>query len=171
LPAKILIDGRSGSGKTEFARALAATLPGAQLVRLDDLYPGWGGLDAGSVAVHTDVLSLFRWRRFDWESNTLAEWHTLDPSRPIVVEGCGALSAANRKLATLGLWVELDDATRKRRALLRDGDSYAPHWDDWAVQEEAFIAREQPIQRADAIVDGVDVTTELARWCTLSATP
>jgi uridine kinase len=117
------------------------------------------------------LLSLFRWRRFDWDSNTLAEWHTLDPSRPIVVEGCGALSAANRKLATLGLWVELDDATRKRRALLRDGDSYAPHWDDWAVQEEAFIAREQPIQRADAIVDGVDVTTELARWRTLSATP
>jgi hypothetical protein len=86
-----------------------------------------------------------------------------------VVEGCGALSVANRALATLGLWVELDDATRKRRALLRDGDSYAPHWDDWAAQEDVFIARERPRERADAIVDGVDVTTELLRWHTLSA--
>jgi uridine kinase len=168
LPPRILIDGRSGSGKTEFARALVDTLPGAQLVRLDDLYPGWGGLEGGSTAVHTDVLSRFRWRRFDWASNRLAEWHVLDPTRPLVIEGCGALSAANRELATLGLWVELDDVTRKRRALLRDGESYAPHWDAWAVQEDAFIARERPMQRADAIVDGVDVTAELARWHTLS---
>jgi uridine kinase len=169
LPPRILIDGRSGSGKTEFARTLAAGLPGAQLVRLDDLYPGWGGLEGGSIAVHTDVLSHFRWRRFDWATDSLAEWHELDPALPIVVEGCGALSAANRALATLGLWVELDEATRKRRALLRDGDSYAPHWDDWAAQEDVFIARERPRERADAIVDGVDVTTELLRWHTLSA--
>jgi uridine kinase len=169
LPPRILIDGRSGSGKTEFARTLAAGLPGAQLVRLDDLYPGWGGLEGGSIAVHTDVLSHFRWRRFDWATDSLAEWHELDPALPIVVEGCGALSVANRALATLGLWVELDDATRKRRALLRDGDSYAPHWDDWAAQEDVFIARERPRERADAIVDGVDVTTELLRWHTLSA--
>jgi uridine kinase len=168
LLPRILIDGRSGSGKTEFARELAAGLPGAQLVRLDDLYPGWGGLEAGSMAVHTDVLSRFRWRRFDWEGDRLAEWHSLDPARPIVVEGCGALSAANRSLATLGLWVELNDVTRKRRALLRDGDSYAPHWDDWAAQEDAFIAREHPRERADAVVDGVDVTSELARWLSLS---
>lgn len=164
MPTRILIDGRSGSGKTEFAAALCAAVPGAQLVRLDDIYPGWGGLDAGSVAVHAHVLSEFRWRRFDWATDSLAEWNVLDPGRPIIVEGCGALSGANRSLASLGFWVDLDDETRKRRALARDGENYVPHWDEWAAQEETFIARENPRERADVIIDGVDVAAELARW-------
>jgi uridine kinase len=164
LPPRILIDGRSGSGKTEFAAALAAAIPASQLVRLDDIYPGWGGLEAGSQAVRSDVLTRFRWRRFDWANDGLAEWHTLDPTRPIIVEGCGALSSANRALATSSFWVELDEPTRKRRALARDGDSYRPHWDEWAAQEDIFIARESPRTLADVIVDGVDVAAELARW-------
>src|SRR5690606_29833513 len=49
--AVVLIDGRSGSGKTTLATALAARLPGTQLVRLDDFYPGWDGLEAGSAHV------------------------------------------------------------------------------------------------------------------------
>ncbi|MEO8095730.1 MAG: hypothetical protein ABI632_12485, partial [Pseudolysinimonas sp.] len=39
----VLIDGRSGAGKTTLARELAP-LVGAQLVSLDDVYPGWDGL-------------------------------------------------------------------------------------------------------------------------------
>jgi uridine kinase len=168
---RVLIDGRSGSGKTEFAALLVAAWPGAQLVRLDDLYPGWNGLEAGSALVHTRVLGELRWQRWDWAANQPAEWHTLDPTRPIVVEGCGALSIENRRVATLGLWVDLDDATRKARALARDGASYAPHWDEWAAQEEIFIARESPRERADAIINGVDVAAAVPLWRTLAAAP
>jgi uridine kinase len=153
---RILIDGRSGSGKTELAKRMALALPGSQLVRLDDIYPGWGGLEAGSRHVHDYVLSASgpRWQRWDWSDNTPAEWHVLDPSRPIIVEGCGALSRANRALADYGIWVELDEATRKARALARDGDAYAPHWDEWAAQEQAFIDRENPRALADQVVEG-----------------
>ncbi len=49
----VLIDGRSGAGKTTLARDLAPML-GAQLVSLDDIYPGWAGLEAGSAAVARD---------------------------------------------------------------------------------------------------------------------
>jgi uridine kinase len=161
---RVLIDGRSGSGKTEFAALLVDSWPGAQLVRLDDLYPGWGGLEAGSAMVHTQVFGQSRWQRWDWAADGPAEWHTLDPTRPIVVEGCGALSVQNREVATLGLWVELDDATRKARALARDGASYAAHWNAWAVQEDAFLARERPRERADGIIDGVDVAAAVPLW-------
>ena len=149
----VLIDGRSGSGKTELGTLVADRL-GAQLVRMDDLYPGWGGLDAGSLAVVEDVLERHRWRRWDWATSSFAEEHSIDPARPLVIDGCGALSAASRALATLGVWVELNAERRKIRALERDGDSYAPHWDDWAKQEQAFIDREHPRELADLVVDG-----------------
>ena len=128
---RILIDGRSGSGKTELARSIAAHWPEAQLVRLDDLYPGWDGLDAGSAAV-PGILTDFRWRAWDWAADRL--------------------SAASRPLADLALWVQLDDATRKQRALARDGDTYAPHWDRWAAQELRYIAREDPQALADVTI-------------------
>lgn len=150
----LLIDGRSGSGKTELASAIAQRSPDAELLRLDDLYPGWGGLEKGSALVHTVVLSEHRWQRWDWHANKLAEWHRLDPTRPLIIEGCGALSKANRALATFGVWVELDSVTRKHRALDRDGEVFTSHWDAWAVQEEAFLAREHPHSIADLIVQG-----------------
>lgn len=158
----LLIDGRSGSGKTELATALVAET-GAEIVRLDNIYLGWDGLEAGSAAV-PQIIGERRWQRWDWRSNSLAEWHEIDPSAPLIIEGCGALSKANRALADYGLWVSFPDAARKKRALDRDGDMFAPHWDVWAVQEGAFIARENPASLADEIVDGADVTLHIDRW-------
>ena len=162
----LLIDGRSGSGKTELAKAIVAGVPGAQLIRLDELYPGWGGLEAGSRYLHERILASEapRWQRWDWATSTRAEWHAVDPDRPLVVEGCGALSHDNRALASFGIWVALDAATRKRRALARDGDSYAPHWDEWAAQEDEFLTRENPAALADAVLDGAETMRDVARW-------
>jgi hypothetical protein len=155
-PPIVLIDGRSGSGKTELATDLAGKL-GAQLVRLEDVYPGWGGLESGSARVRTDILLGHRWQRWDWTTDGPAEWHTLDPVHPLVVEGSGALSHANRRLATFGIWVELDEPTRRARALARDGAMYEPHWDAWAAQEQRFFDRERPDLLADLVVDGLAI--------------
>jgi uridine kinase len=159
----LLIDGRSGSGKTELATAIGASWPEAQLVHLDDIYPGWGGLDAASAHVHEEILTNYRWRGWDWATSEPEEWHELDPERPLIIEGCGALSAENRALATYGIWVECPDDVRRQRALDREPD-FAEHWEEWAAQEAAFIEREHPETRADAIVDGTDVTPDVARW-------
>jgi uridine kinase len=152
-PPIVLIDGRSGAGKTGLAAALAGGLR-AELVRLDDIYPGWDGLEAASASVRADILLQHRWRRWDWVANAEAEWHELDPGRALVIEGSGSLRRANRELATFGVWVELDEPTRKARALARDGAGYEPHWDRWAAQEQAFFDRERPDQIADLIVRG-----------------
>lgn len=147
----ILIDGRSGVGKSELATRLAAIVPGAQLIRLDDLYPGWDGLRAASRAVPL-ILRTFRWRAWDWDADAPGELHALDPSRPVIVEGVGALTRASRALTSAAIWLETDDGERKRRALDRDGDTFAPHWDRWAAQEERFIADENPRALADVVV-------------------
>ncbi|MBX3093866.1 MAG: ATP-binding protein [Cryobacterium sp.] len=159
-PDVVLVDGRSGSGKTELARAMVGQKPELQLVRMDDLYPGWGGLEAGSQHVHDYILAatIRRWQRWDWAASEPAEWHVLDPRRPVLIEGCGALSRANRALAAYAVWVELDEQTRRERVIARDGGSWIDRWDDWAAQEEAFIAREHPKSLADLVLDGNEVT-------------
>jgi cytidylate kinase len=149
----VLVDGGSGSGKTTFAQRLAAELD-AQLVRLDDIYPGWDGLQQASAHVHEHVLgSDSRYRGWDWVAEVPADWHSVDRERALVIEGSGSLSRANRERATFGIWIELDESTRKRRALDRDGDRYAPHWDRWAAQEAVFRSRERPELLADLVID------------------
>ena len=147
----VLVDGRSGSGKTELAKLMVETMPEFQLVRLDDLYPGWDGLDAGSAAVPR-IIRERRWQAWDWAADRPGEWHELDEVRPLVIEGVGAISRASRALADVAIWVDLDDVTRKRRALDRDGEAYAAHWDRWAAHELTFIAREDPMSLASVIV-------------------
>ncbi|MES1212933.1 MAG: ATP-binding protein [Leifsonia sp.] len=151
----VLIDGRSGSGKTALGGQLAPRLD-AQLISLDELYPGWDGLEAGSDAVHETVLRERApgWTRWDWASARHAEWHPVDSGRALVVEGCGALSRANRARATFGIWIELSAAERRRRASERDHGRFDRYWDGWAAQEDAFIAREHPRRFADLVVDG-----------------
>lgn len=140
-----LIDGRSGAGKTYLAR----DFPDAQVVHLDDVYPGWDGLDAGSDAV-PGILTDYRWQEWDWTTSAFGKWHELDPARPIVIEGVGAISRRSVPLADRAIWLELDPVARKRRALERQPD-FAEHWDDWAAQEDAFIARENPAALATEV--------------------
>jgi hypothetical protein len=149
----VLVDGRSGAGKTTLAAALAPLLS-ARVVSLDVLCPGWGGLEAGSRAVHETVLREHRpgYREWDWQLSAPAAWHALDPVQPLVIEGCGTLTRTNRALASLGVWVERDPVERKSLALARDPETFPPHWDDWAAQEEALIARERSPELADALV-------------------
>ncbi|TPW74908.1 ATP-binding protein [Schumannella soli] len=156
----VLVDGRSGAGKTSFGRDLAPRL-GAHLLSLDALYPGWGGLEAGSRAVHETVLRAVDpgYTGWNWDADRPGQWHPLptgvdDDGPPLVIEGCGALSRANRALADLAIWIDLDDVERRRRAIARDGETYAPHWERWARQEETFAARERPRELADLVVAG-----------------
>jgi uridine kinase len=156
----VLLDGRSGSGKSTIATLAAERMPDATLLRLDDVYPGWDGLLAASEQLVTGVLGPHsrqepgHWRRWDWTAGLPGPEETVDPSRPLLVEGVGALPSAARPLAALTVWVELDDATRRERALDRDGDAYAPHWTRWAAQEEEYLAREHPAAAADLVIDG-----------------
>lgn len=157
----ILIDGRSGSGKTTLGNALAPLVAGAQLVGLDDLYPGWHGLEAATLAVADTVLRPVDpgYRRWDWQLSRPADWRRLDPARPLVVEGAGSLSRASAPLATLRVWVELDAGERRERVRARsDADAYAPWWDVWARQEDEHIRRESPETLADVVVHEASLT-------------
>jgi len=156
----VLVDGGSGAGKTTFAHALRLALEdirghSVQLMSLDDCYPGWDGLAEGSRMVVDDVLRPGDpgWWGWDWESGERTHWHPLDPDADLVVEGCGALTHESALLASFSIWLTLDADARRRRAIARDGDAYAPHWDRWASQEADHWDRNRPWDLADFVVD------------------
>lgn len=161
----LIIDGRSGSGKTSLAREAVAAAHLAeldpQLLHVEDLYPGWDGLDAGSRAL-PGVLERRQYRRYDWVAGAFGERVTLGPELPLIIEGCGALTVealgaaqqfAGPAARVITLWLECPAPERQARALARDGETYAPHWQRWADQEDALYARTRPWLIADRIVD------------------
>lgn len=156
----LLIDGGSGSGKTTLAQHLRARLlsrlgrTSVQLVSLEDVYPGWHGLQEASDAVITDILRPQDpgYRRWDWVQDRPADWVPLDPTADLIVEGCGAITKASAALATSVIWIDSEEETRSQRALARDGDAFAPWWDVWEAQEHQHWARHSPWGLADVVL-------------------
>ncbi|KTR93033.1 aminobenzoate synthetase [Microbacterium testaceum] len=157
----VIVDGRSGAGKSSLARRIVAAWPlrgRVQLVALDDLYPGWDGLAEGAEYARDTILTPHAkglvgvWRRWDWEAGERDEAQAIDPSLALIVEGAGVLTPSTARLADLAVWVDAPSFSRKHRALDRDGETYRPHWQRWAAQEDAHIERNDPVSLANLFV-------------------
>ncbi|MDO5052023.1 MAG: hypothetical protein Q4E05_03915 [Pseudoclavibacter sp.] len=123
---------------------------------MDDLYEGWSGLEQGSRYAHERILLPLHegrravWRRWDWAAGRREERESrIEPGTPLVLEGCGALSRANRALADRAIWLEAPAGLRRERAARRDGDD--AWWEGWRAQEDRFYAREGSRALADEI--------------------
>ena len=132
----VTIDGYSGSGKSTLAAALARLVAGWQVLHLDDWYPGWDGLEAG-VGIARRIAADLRagrassYEAWDWENGTTGATIRV-PLAPTIIEGCGAIEAE----ADLAVWIaDPGEDERRHRALARDGQTYAPHWQRWADQD------------------------------------
>lgn len=156
----VCVDGPSGSGKTVLAARLAGALGGAPVLHMDDVYPGWDGLADAVPLLHGTVVAPLaagraaRYRRYDWVRGAYAESHDLGTPPLLVVEGVGAGARAVVGYAALLVWVEAPRAERFRRGVERDGEAYRPHWERWALHEDAHFAAEGTRGRADLHVDG-----------------
>lgn len=132
----VTIDGYSGSGKSTLAAALARLVNGWQVLHLDDWYPGWDGLEAGAdiarrIAADLRAGRASSYEAWDWENGTTGATIPV-PLAPTIIEGCGAIEAE----ADLVIWIaDPGEDERRSRALARDGQTYAPHWQRWADQD------------------------------------
>ena len=112
----VTIDGYSGSGKSTLAAALARLVNGWQVLHLDDWYPGWDGLAEGAhiacrIAADLRGGRASSYEAWDWENGRTGAMISV-PLAPTIIEG-----------------------ERRSRALARDGQTYAPHWQRWADQD------------------------------------
>ena len=132
----VTIDGYSGSGKSTLAAALARLVSDWQVLHLDDWYPGWDGLAAGAdiarrIAADLRAGRASSYEAWDWENGTTGATIRV-PLAPTIIEGCGAIEA----VADLAVWItDPGEDERRHRALARDGQTYAPHWQRWADQD------------------------------------
>lgn len=152
----IAIDGRSGAGKTSLAARLAARR-GCPVIHLEDVYQGWEGLaDAsrrlGEALASGRTVQLDGW---DWSRAVPRRGLvTVPASRPLVVEGCGALTPEIATLTTCGIWLHADPRLRRDRVLQRDGELFVPTrwWRIWAEQERMHVQRDHPLMLADVVL-------------------
>ena len=126
---------------------------------MDDLYAGWSGLPRIDEQLDGLLSPLGEgragsYRRYDWLAGEFAETVTVEPVPLLVLEGVGSGASRFDRLRTVLAWVEAPYDERLRRGLERDGDTFAPHWEKWASDEDELFARERTRQRADVIVDG-----------------
>jgi hypothetical protein len=161
-PVIVGVDGRQGSGKTAAAEALAAAVPGAVVVRTDDVawwesFFAWDHLLAAGVLVPLRRGKDVSYRPPAWDRRDRPGAIEVLATAPlVVVEGVGV---ARRGLATLldaTVWVQADHDEATRRGIARDGGTpeAAAFWQEWAVEEERFLAADRPWERATVTLCG-----------------
>lgn len=165
----VLIDGRAGSGKSSLAKLLEDKSfkefgRAPRIIHMDDLYPGWDGLRAGSLYLVDSILTPLRsrgiaeWQIWDWEYGRRGAndpgngWRSFTGDNLLIVEGCGSISMRSADFADLCIWVDADLEKRKLRFLERDAGHYAEHWGSWSIQEDEYYESEKSRSLCDVLV-------------------
>ena len=163
-PALVLVDGRSGAGKSTFAAA-AARARHAVIVATDDIAWHLHPTDWATEMLEGVVRPWMAGQRVQY---TPPGWvRRARPGRievpsgvDLVIEGVGAARHELASLAKLIVWVCSEPVEAKRRGIERDirlGRTRAEaeqFWHEWMSAELPFLEAEQPWRVADLVIDG-----------------
>jgi len=155
----IAIDGPGGAGKSSLALKLAVALNHPTLIHTDD-FASWDVPTEWWPRLIEQVLEPLsrnrpaHYQRYDWDRQTLAEWHDVAPADFVILEGVSASREAFQPYLSFSIWVETPHDERLRRGLERDGEDALPLWIKWMEAEDRYVERERPAERANVVVDG-----------------
>lgn len=167
------IDGCGGSGKSTIARQLREDFQDVTIVHKDDFYLPSAhimktaptekpiGADYDWKRLLNEVLAPLNqdktgyYQRYDWDSDCLAEWHTVPTGGIVIIEGVYTLRQELADYFDLKIWVDCPRDTRLARGLERDGEGARDWWEkNWMVQEDSYVAAYKPFGKADLILSG-----------------
>ena len=153
------VDGFAAAGKSTLARRIAAALPGARIISVDDF--GRAGVRGWDRALFvSQVLDPLlagrpaRYRRWDLIADTGLDWVEVPPGVPGGVEGVSATDDRVPVPWDVTLWLQVPAAERERRIRARVSyPTLEQRWlTDWWPSEQAYAAAQQPWARVDAVV-------------------
>ena len=156
----VAIDGRGGAGKSTLAERIASALGDAPIVQTDDFASWENPFDWWPQCIEQVLRPLSEggravYRRNRFNTREHGETVEIDGSPEIVVlEGVSASRLAFDSYLAFRIWVEAPAEIRLARGLERDGTAIEPQWRKWMEQEDAWIASEHPMERADLVVSG-----------------
>ncbi|HEX8747810.1 MAG TPA: hypothetical protein VF717_11470 [Pyrinomonadaceae bacterium] len=167
------IDGCGGSGKSTLASALASALSQGTVVKMDDFYlPSmfrndkefipeqigstfdWRRLK-NQVLVPLSENRIARYQRYDWDADSLVEWHAIPVGGIVIVEG---VYSTRRELAAFydfRIWVQCRRELRLARGIARDGVGARDKWErEWMPLEDNYVESHRPHVHADWVING-----------------
>jgi uridine kinase len=153
------IDGYGGSGKTTFATRLAVALDNCPIIHTDDFaswadtVDWWPRLLEQALAPLASNRPAY-YQRYDWVERNLAEWRTIAPGGVILIEGVSATRREFKPYLSYRIWLDCPPDIRLSRGLSRDGADALPLWQKWMAEEDEYVARDNPQEAADLVVDG-----------------
>ncbi|MET9293487.1 hypothetical protein [Streptomyces sp. NPDC003077] len=157
----VAVDGHAGSGKSTFARRLAAALGGAPVVRLDDLATheelfAWTGRFRTQVLEPLGRGETARYAVYNWVRRAFTSRREVPAAPVVLVEGVGAGRRAVRPHLACLLWMELPCEHSWERGRLRDGPDLATFWNGWIPSERRHFAADPSRPYADLLVSQRD---------------
>ena len=171
-PTLVAIDGLTCAGKSTLAGQVAGALEDAEVVGLDDFYRPLAAEERAvtgpkesydryfdwkrllrDVLVPLSRQSRARYRRYDWDTNALAEWHEIESRSVVIVEGVYSTRPELRRYFNVMVYV---DAPRKvRLARLLDRRYPDTSWiDHWMAGEDWYVEHVRPAEQVTLVVDG-----------------
>lgn len=175
-PVLVALDGRSGTGKSTLAQALVSRVEGVIVVG-DDFYSG-GNDDAWSgLSTQEKVAKGIDWQRMRTQvlepllAKQPASWHplaftpeigwtgwkdetfTLEPAPVILVDGVYSARPELADLVDVAVLVEADDAARRKRLVIREGQSFMDRWHTlWDCAEDYYFTHLCPPSSFDIFI-------------------
>lgn len=155
----VAIDGLGGAGKSSLAKHLARELGDAQILRTDDFASWENPLNWWTRLIEEALEPLSRnqparYRRTDWGSEDHEEWGEVVPAEFVILEGVSASREAFRPFLIYSIWIETPRELRLGRGLERDGEEARAQWEQWMAEEDDYVRREEPQERADLVLPG-----------------
>jgi uridine kinase len=169
-PILVAVAGPGAAGKSTLARALQQLAPNeVTVIEFDDFYrPSFSplpGVELGAgfewQRLRNQVLEPLRagraarYQRYDWDADEMGAWIDVPPHGITIVEGIYSSRAELSHFYDFVIWVDAPADLRLQRGIERDGEEARERWlKEWIPDEEAFIAQDDPVSRADIRVSG-----------------
>ncbi|MEO4054838.1 AAA family ATPase [Solibacillus sp. CAU 1738] len=167
------IDGCGGSGKSTFAGKIKEEISNVTIVHKDDFYLPSSqiinthptnkpiGADYDWKRLLNQVLEPISqekegyYQRYDWETDSLAEWHTVPVGGIVIIEGVYSIRKELVDKYDFKIWVDCPRETRLSRGLDRDGEEAREMWENnWMISEDIYVEKHKPYESADIVADG-----------------